>query len=124
MANHADLTDPELHEPKGAAAATAGQIYVANGAGGGSFTKQTEKITAAITPASVSANSTSEQSFTFTGVGAGDSCVGISKPSYQAGLGIVNWRVASANTIAITYMNNSGGNITPSAETYTAIVFR
>lgn len=36
--SHASLTaDADLHEPKGTAAATAGQIYVADGAGSGSF---------------------------------------------------------------------------------------
>jgi hypothetical protein len=38
MANHADLSDPELHEPKGAASASAGQIYVSDGAGSGVWT--------------------------------------------------------------------------------------
>ena len=33
--NHNTLTDPYLHEPKGASTALAGQIYVANGAGSG-----------------------------------------------------------------------------------------
>jgi len=37
---HNVLTDPELHEPKGAAAATAGQVYVADGAGSGAFADQ------------------------------------------------------------------------------------
>lgn len=36
--NHSSLTDPYLHEPKGASTATAGQIYVADGAGSGSWT--------------------------------------------------------------------------------------
>lgn len=35
---HSVLTDPELHEPKGAAGASAGTVYVANGAGSGSWT--------------------------------------------------------------------------------------
>lgn len=34
---HSALTDPELHEPKGAAAATSGHVYVADGAGSGAF---------------------------------------------------------------------------------------
>ena len=38
MANHADLSDPELHEPKGAAAASSGQVYVSDGAGSGVWT--------------------------------------------------------------------------------------
>lgn len=37
MANHANLTDPELHEPKGIAAASDGDVYVANGAGSGTW---------------------------------------------------------------------------------------
>lgn len=37
---HSTLTDPELHEPKGAASATAGQVYVADGAGSGDWTDQ------------------------------------------------------------------------------------
>lgn len=41
MANvqHASLTDPELHEPKGVASATSGQVYVANGSGSGTWTE-------------------------------------------------------------------------------------
>ena len=37
MAEHVDLTDPYLHEPKGIAAAGAGTVYVADGAGSGSW---------------------------------------------------------------------------------------
>lgn len=35
--NHASLTGAELHEPKGAASAALGTVYVANGAGSGSW---------------------------------------------------------------------------------------
>ncbi len=35
---HNIITDPELHEPKGVAAAGSGQVYVANGAGSGTWT--------------------------------------------------------------------------------------
>lgn len=35
--NHSSLADPYLHEPKGAAAATSGQVYVADGAGSGTW---------------------------------------------------------------------------------------
>lgn len=37
MSTHSSLTDPELHEPKGASTATAGQVYIANGSGSGSW---------------------------------------------------------------------------------------
>jgi len=35
--NHSTLSDPYLHEPKGASTALAGQIYVANGSGSGNW---------------------------------------------------------------------------------------
>ena len=34
---HKNLTDPELHEPKGASTATADQVYLADGGGSGSW---------------------------------------------------------------------------------------
>lgn len=37
--NHSTLTDPYLHEPKGVAAASAGEVYIANGAGSGNWTQ-------------------------------------------------------------------------------------
>lgn len=36
--NHNTLTDPYLHEPKGVSTATAGDVYVADGAGSGAWT--------------------------------------------------------------------------------------
>jgi hypothetical protein len=36
--NHNSLTDPYIHEPKGASTATSGQVYVANGSGSGTWT--------------------------------------------------------------------------------------
>lgn len=38
MPLHSALTGADLHEPKGVAAATSGQVYVANGAGSGAWT--------------------------------------------------------------------------------------
>lgn len=42
MANveHSAITDPNIHEPKGVAAATSGQVYVADGAGSGNWQAQ------------------------------------------------------------------------------------
>lgn len=34
---HVDIADPDIHEPKGVASATAGDIYVADGAGSGAW---------------------------------------------------------------------------------------
>lgn len=39
MTQHADLTGADLHEPKGAAAASANTVYVADGAGSGTWQK-------------------------------------------------------------------------------------
>jgi hypothetical protein len=37
MTEHVTITDPEIHEPKGVAAASADEVYVADGAGSGSW---------------------------------------------------------------------------------------
>ena len=39
MSQHSALTGADLHEPKGAASATAGQVYVADGAASGTWQK-------------------------------------------------------------------------------------
>lgn len=41
---HSVLTDPELHEPKGASTATDGQVYVADGAGSGAWTGDSDFV--------------------------------------------------------------------------------
>lgn len=75
-------------------------------------------------PASVGANTTSEQTFFVQGITANDIIVGVVKPSHDTGLGIVNSRVSAANQIAITYMNTTGGAIDPPSEEYRIIVLR
>lgn len=79
----------------------------------------------AITPAAVAANTTAEQTFAATGIGllVTDN-VDVSKPSFQAGLGIVNVRVSAVDTLAITYINATAGALTPTAETYQVGVLR
>lgn len=67
-----------------------------------------------LSPASVAANTTAEQTFTVNGLQVGD-FVEINKPSVQAGLGIVNTRVSAANTLAITFSNNTAAAIVPTA---------
>lgn len=47
--SHATLTDPDLHEPKGVAAAGSGTIYIADGAGTGDWTKAHSHINGYIT---------------------------------------------------------------------------
>lgn len=45
MAQHKDLTGSDLHEPKGVSTASAGQVYVADGAGSGAWTGGVESFT-------------------------------------------------------------------------------
>jgi hypothetical protein len=67
-----------------------------------------------LTPAQVTANTTAEQTFTVNGLLPTD-LVSVTKPTTQAGLGIVNSRVSAANTLAITFVNATAGNLTPTA---------
>ena len=77
-------------------------------------------FTQALTPVSVAANTTAEQTFSISSpnlLPAGSS-VWINKPSWQAGLGIAGVRVSAANTLAVTYINTTSAAIVPTAETY------
>lgn len=82
-------------------------------------------INSAQSPASVAANTTAEQNLAVTGLLATDVVIGVSKPTAQAGLGIVGWRVISAGHLGLTFANDTGSPITPTAtETYTIVVAR
>lgn len=75
-------------------------------------------IKVVLSPVGIVLNTTAEQTFTVNGVAVGD-FVYVIKPTAQAGLGIVGARVSAANQIGITFSNNTGGTITPTAaETY------
>ncbi len=71
-------------------------------------------ITATLSPAAVAANTSAEQTFTVSGLKTTDIVV-VSKPTAQAGLGIVGVRVSAANTLAITFGNFTTASITPTA---------
>jgi hypothetical protein len=77
----------------------------------------------ALTPASVAANTTAEQTFTVEGLVIND-ILTVNKPSLDAGLGIVNVRVSAADTLAITYINATGSPIVPTSETYKIVSTR
>ena len=81
-------------------------------------------VTVTLSPALVAANTTAEQTFTVPGVKVGDG-VSVNKPTAQAGLGIVGCRVSAADTVGITFSNNTGGGITPTAsQAYLFLVVR
>jgi len=76
-----------------------------------------------IDPSAVAANSTSEQTFTVTGINSLDKIV-INKPTHTAGLGICNVRASAKDTIAITFFNITGSSIDPGSEKYNIIAIR
>lgn len=79
-----------------------------------------------LSPISVAANTVAEQTFAATGIGLlTTDFVAISKPTTQAGLGIVNVRVSAADTLAVAFLNATAATITPTAaEVYTIAVER
>ena len=89
----------------------------------GNLVKQSV-ISVTLTPALIVLNTTAEQTFTVNGLLPGDMVL-VNKPTAQAGLGIVGSRVSAANTLAITFSNNTGSSITPTAaQTYLVLVSR
>lgn len=82
-------------------------------------------ISVALSPALIVLNTTAEQTFTVPGVRASDTLVSVVKPTAQAGLAIVGWRVTADNTVGITFGNVTGSSITPTAgQTYLFVLAR
>jgi len=79
-----------------------------------------------LTPAVMGTGGVAEQTFSSTGIGLlTTDFVIVGKPTTQAGLGIVNSRVSSADTLAIAYVNGTAVSITPTAgEVYRVAVLR
>jgi len=89
----------------------------------GNLVKQSV-ISVTLSPALIVLNTTAEQTFTVNGLLPGDMVL-VNKPTTQAGLGIVGSRVSAANTLAITFSNNTAASITPTAaQTYLVLVSR
>lgn len=84
---------------------------------------KTQTYSTALTPASVAANTTAEQTFTLSGLVINDIVI-VNKPTLDAGVGICGARVSAADTLAITYINATGGAIIPTAETYKVVSIR
>lgn len=96
---------------------TAAQTYTFGCAAGFQQAPLMTEISAALTPASVAANTAAEQTFTIAGLVAGGE-VYVTKPTVTANLVVAGARISAANTLAINFANNSGSAITPPAETY------
>lgn len=80
-------------------------------------------LAVSLTPSSVAADTSAEQTFTVNGLLVGD-YVDVNAPSITAGIGIVNTRVSANNTLAIGFQNSTGSGVVPGAGTYTIVVWR
>lgn len=81
-------------------------------------------VSASLTPASVATVATAEQTFTVNGIQATDLTLLASYPARTNSVAPVECRASAANTIAITYVNPTAGNLTPPAGTYSFLVVR
>lgn len=72
-------------------------------------------LEATLSPAQVAANTTAEQTFTVQGLLPSHDVIAVIKPTAQAGLGIVGFRVTSTGLLAITFGNFTAAPITPTA---------
>lgn len=78
---------------------------------------------AALTPASVGAATTAEQTFSVPGLQVGD-VVMVNPPSHVAGIGLVHARVSAADTLVICWVNPTAGALTPPSGTYLVAAIR
>lgn len=76
-----------------------------------------------ITPSAVLANTTAEQSFTVVGMQVGDYPDVTCAAAQPAGIVVCTTRVVNNNTLTITFANNTGGTLTPTAGSYQVINF-
>jgi hypothetical protein len=81
-------------------------------------------LSIAVTPASVGAATSAEQTFTVSGLAVGDFVAISSTASTGNATAIVGARVSAANTLAVRYINPTAGALTPAADTYLVFVAR
>ena len=79
-------------------------------------------LTASLTPASVGAATSAEQTFTVSGLAVGD-FVAVSGSTGNASA-IAGARVSAADTLAIRFINPTAGALTPGAGDYLVFVAR
>ena len=101
---------------------TAAEAYLVYAGKGLALAPVMTNFTQTLAPVSVAANTTAEQTFTVAGLLSG-APVFVSKPSWQAGLGIAGVRVSAANTLAINFVNDTAAAIVPATEAYVISAF-
>ena len=71
---------------------------------------------------SVAANTSAEVDVTIAGITTDDIVLAVSKPTLEAGIGIVNARVKAADTVSIQVMNCTAAAIDEVSETFTFVI--
>lgn len=77
-----------------------------------------------LNPASVATITAAEQDFTVPGVLASDMIAVFSMITASAGLGVAGYRVKSANTISVTFVNPTAGAIDAASGTFKMLIAR
>lgn len=85
---------------------------------------QIRYVEASLTPASVAAQITAEQTFAVSGITTNDMVIGVNPPSHVNYVGIAGFRVPSDGNIAIAFANLDGTSKTPAAGTYKFAILR
>lgn len=112
MANvqHSTLTDPNLHEPKGASTASNNEVYVADGAGSGNWTPLKHLISVQIED--ISTASTRYIPIPFAGtITKVTSVIGGAIATADATITVKNSAAASMGTITIAHSGSAAGDV-------------
>lgn len=84
---------------------------------------QVKVYTPTLTPGSVLASISAEQTFTVAGLTTADS-ISVSGPAPTMGSGLVNARVSAADTLALTFINDTLAGLTSTAGVYRIVAVR
>jgi|GEM_PF-1619719 len=81
-------------------------------------------VSITLDPASVATITAAEQDFTVPGVRVTDMAIACAMTTATAGLGIAGYRVKAANTVAVTFVNPTAGNINASSGNFRMLIAR
>lgn len=101
---------------------TASETYLFASASGFQPAPIMNVFTQTLTPVSVAANTSAEQTFTVPGLIAGGKVL-VTKPSVTNDLVLGGARISAANTLALNFANDTAAAITPPSETYLIAYF-
>lgn len=81
-------------------------------------------VSLTLDPASVATITAAEQDFTVPGVLASDLIVVFAMITATAGLGVAGYRVKSANTVSVTFVNPTAGALNAASGTFKLMIAR